>query len=117
MTWERPDLLFLLRGVDHNALVHAVADRLGTAPAAASGDARVVEGDDLGALFGIELASSAPGVSSRRGAPGARAKGKAAKLKPPRTKARRNPGGGKYPGSAAGKSRKTSGGELVGNDR
>jgi len=114
---ERPDLLFLLRGVDHNALVHAVADRLGTAPAAASGDARVVEGDDLGALFGIELASSAPRVAARRGAPGARAKGKAAKLKPPRTKARRNPGAGKYPDSAAGKSRKTSGGELVGNDR
>ena len=88
---ERPDLLFLLRGVDHNALVHAVADRLGTAPAAASGDARVVEGDDLGALFGIELASSAPRVAARRGAPGARAKGKAAKLQPPRTKPRRKP--------------------------
>ena len=30
---ERPDLLFLLPSVDHNDIVHAVADRLGTAPA------------------------------------------------------------------------------------
>ncbi len=103
---ERPDLLFLLRGVDHTDLVHAVADRLGTAPAAPSGGARVVEGDDLGALFGIELASSPPAVAARRGAPGARAKRKAAKPKPTRTKPPQKPG--KRAGAAAGKLRKTS---------
>ena len=105
---ERPDLLFLLRGVDHNDLVHAAADRLGRAPTAPSRATRVVEDDDLGALFGIELASSVPSAAARPGASGARAKGKAVQLKPPRTKPPRTPGAGTSTGSAARKPRKTS---------
>ena len=101
---ERPDLLFLLRDVDHNDLVHAAADRLGTVPAAGSG-ARMVEDEDLGALFGIELASSAPRAVPRRAAG---AKGKAAKPKPPRAKPPRKPDAGKTTGGAVEKRRTTS---------
>jgi hypothetical protein len=56
---ERPELLFLLRGVDPGDLVHAAADRLGAAPGGSGSGARLIEAGDLGALFGIELASSA----------------------------------------------------------
>src|SRR5262245_23930496 len=52
---ERPELLFVLRGVDHNDLVHEAAGRLGRGPSAKSG-ARLIEGEDRSALFGIELA-------------------------------------------------------------
>jgi hypothetical protein len=57
----RPELLFQLRGVDPKDLVHDAADQLasaldGPSPALAGGD-------DLGALFGIDLAASEPVVA------------------------------------------------------
>jgi len=109
---QRPDLLFLLRGVDHNDLVHAAVERLGTAPAAASRGARLVEGGDLAALFGIELASStAPAgvpAASSRGAAGARGKGQARKPEPGRGKPSKAPPAGRRTGRTAGKGEKAS---------
>jgi uncharacterized Zn finger protein len=106
---QRPDLLFLLRGVDHNDLVHAAAARLATAaPAAASGDAGVTEGGDLGALFGIELTASAPPAAARRGALDARAKGEAARAKTARARAAKTRDAGRNAGRAVRKPRKTS---------
>lgn len=53
-----PHLLFLLRGVDHAELVsQAVSD--GNLDRALSGDAGTLAGEDLGAMFGIELDSNA----------------------------------------------------------
>jgi hypothetical protein len=67
---ERPELFFLLRGVNHGDLVHAAADRLGSGPA--RGTAVKLLDEDLGALFGIELASSRSPASGRRPARGAK---------------------------------------------
>jgi len=51
---ERPELLFLLRGVDHEELI--AADAQAAVDRATSGDrARRLEDEDLGALFGIDL--------------------------------------------------------------
>jgi uncharacterized Zn finger protein len=56
----RPELLFVLRGVDAQDLVQQVADALPTGEATPAG----VDGD-LGALFGIELAETDPEPVSR----------------------------------------------------
>jgi uncharacterized Zn finger protein len=54
---ERPELAFELRTVDPAELVaHAAQDRVLTTRAA--GSAKVLEGDDLGALFGLEMADA-----------------------------------------------------------
>jgi uncharacterized Zn finger protein len=105
---ERPELLFLLRGVDPKDLVHAAADRLGTAPAS-TGSAQMIEGDDLGALFGIELASSTRLRAAGRGTPVAGAERNAAKPESPRAKPRGKRGAGKKARSAGRKSCKRSG--------
>lgn len=55
---QEPQLLFLLRGVDHCELVsQAVSD--GNLNAALSGSPDALAGEDLGAMFGIELDSNA----------------------------------------------------------
>lgn len=55
---RRPELLFLLRDVDHNDLVtEAVAE--GNLETALSGSENGLAGEDLGAMFGIELDSAA----------------------------------------------------------
>lgn len=54
----QPELLFALRALDHHALIAAAGDALplgGRAPR----KGRVLEGADLGALFGLELAKVA----------------------------------------------------------
>lgn len=48
---QRPELLFVLRGVDAGDLVHAAGVRAGATPAADG-----IAEDELGALFGIEMA-------------------------------------------------------------
>lgn len=63
---QQPELLFLLRKVDHAALIAAAGTELklgDTAPSAA----RVLDGPDLSALFGIELAE--PAKASARSEP------------------------------------------------
>jgi uncharacterized Zn finger protein len=47
-----PELLFVLRGVDHRELIEQA---IPTAPVGAKGDAPTISTDDLGALFGIEI--------------------------------------------------------------
>jgi hypothetical protein len=101
---ERPELLFLLRGVDPGDLVHAAADRLGAAPAGAGGGARVIADGDLGALFGIELAS----VGRPRGRRPARADRKLSKPEPSRRESAARPAATRKMGKAAAKSRKRS---------
>jgi uncharacterized Zn finger protein len=53
-----PDLLFTLRGVDRSELVSTGADLSITE--AAAGSERVLAGDDLAALFGLELEIATP---------------------------------------------------------
>ena len=53
-----PDLLFTLRGVDRKELVSAGADLSITE--AAAGSERVLAGDDVAALFGLELEIATP---------------------------------------------------------
>lgn len=87
---DEPELLFELRGVDHTDLVTAAAGgkRLGASVEAGAGDARVLEGNDLSAVFGIELddaatpAPDAPAVRARRPRrqPASRRSGKPAPL-------------------------------------
>lgn len=55
-----PELLFVLRGVSSGHLVQAAAREM-TAAAAAQNAATELAGEDLGALFGIELATSDDG--------------------------------------------------------
>ncbi len=98
---ERPELLFLLRGVDHTDLVHEAADRLGRP--VTSSRAHMIEEDDLGALFGIELASTAE-RGAGLAAPAPNAGRKASKAKSPRA-TRASRAGGKKAGSASATSR------------
>ncbi len=63
---ERPELLFLLRGVDHEELISAEAGRVaaGKAAAATAGDTggggRHLASGDLAEVFGIEIAQEPP---------------------------------------------------------
>jgi uncharacterized Zn finger protein len=89
---ERPELLFLLRGVDHLELIGGAAAPPLAASKAASD--RVLAGADLSGLFGIELEEGrrAPPMPPRlRGKPAAATakKKQTAKRKPPARRARR----------------------------
>jgi uncharacterized Zn finger protein len=80
---SRPELLFKLRGVDHNDLISAVdpATALGS-QAKTSGRRRTLDSSALGAVFGIELETDpAPAVSEAKPKPAPKAK-KAAVKKP-----------------------------------
>lgn len=77
----RPELLFKLRGVDHNDLISAVdpATVLGS-PAQASGRRRALDSTALGDVFGIDLeADSAPAGSKTKSKPAPAAKQAAVK--------------------------------------
>lgn len=81
---SRPELLFKLRGVDHNDLISAVdpAIALGS-PAKTSGRRRTLDTTTLGDVFGIELETEpAPVVSEAK--PKAAPKSKKAAVKKPR---------------------------------
>ncbi|WP_005036008.1 SWIM zinc finger family protein [Holophaga foetida] len=72
---EKPELLFLLRGVDPaELLAHAASDMPLGAPAPSD---LVLEGDDLAELFGLEMAEAVPSAKPKaqaRKKPGPRAK-------------------------------------------
>ena len=71
---EQPELLFVLRGVDHEELIGAEAGLAVTTAAAGDGPRRIAE-EDLGEVFGIELSPEAPAgrrTAGRRQAPGAK---------------------------------------------
>jgi uncharacterized Zn finger protein len=56
---ERPELLFLLRGVDHEELVDAHAETAVQA-AVGSGTGRRIAEKDIAAIFGIEVEKALP---------------------------------------------------------
>lgn len=74
---ERPELLFTLRQVAHEELIARAgaglsATAMAKPPAAATGDTRVLAADDLSALFGIEIATTAGGPARSGAKPGRR---------------------------------------------
>jgi uncharacterized Zn finger protein len=52
-----PELLFLLRAVDHKELIEQA---IPTAPVGSKSGATTIDADDLGAIFGIELGDAPP---------------------------------------------------------
>ncbi len=56
---ERPELLFLLRGVDHEELIDAHAEIAVQAVVSGGKGRRIAEGD-LGAIFGVEIDAGTP---------------------------------------------------------
>jgi uncharacterized Zn finger protein len=94
---EKPQLLFVLRGVDENELLANAGQDLALA-SAASGAARLLDDSDVAALFGLEMAESATsdaviptapkrhqrsGTSSGSKTPAAKKASAAKKTKPP----------------------------------
>ncbi|MBN1844647.1 MAG: SWIM zinc finger family protein [Sedimentisphaerales bacterium] len=61
---ERPELLFLLRGVDHEELISAEVD-VATAVQGAKGGRRRIADDALADVFGIEMSEDAIPVKSK----------------------------------------------------
>lgn len=57
---EKPELLFVLRGVDEKELLSRSASQLGTANIDAADKDKVLAGDDLADLFGLEMAEAEP---------------------------------------------------------
>jgi uncharacterized Zn finger protein len=59
---REPQLLFVLRGVDHSELVSEAVSE-GNLDAALSAPAGALAGEDLGAMFGIDLDSNSPAAT------------------------------------------------------
>ena len=68
---QRPELLFKLRGVDHNDLISSAADTSLATSAKPSGRRRTLDSSVLGDVFGIEL-DPQPTAGARRAKKGAR---------------------------------------------
>jgi uncharacterized Zn finger protein len=60
---EQPELLFLLRGVDHEELIDARAEAAVQAVVSGGKGRRIAE-KDLGAIFGVEIDSSGPPIKT-----------------------------------------------------
>jgi uncharacterized Zn finger protein len=75
---EKPELLFVLRKVDHLELIERAAAGHALAPAAASGAKTIAEGD-LADVFGVEIDSASPAASATAMPAAAKGKKKAAK--------------------------------------
>jgi uncharacterized Zn finger protein len=97
---QKPELLFLLRGVDHLELIgEAIAAPL---PAAGSTE-RVLAGADLSGLFGIEVEGSAPLPARRAKAPSHPAKVAARAAKDPARAAKASASSSSPPAAALAK--------------
>ncbi len=57
---EKPELLFVLRGVDEKELLSRSASQLGADSLDAADKDKVISGDDLADLFGLEMAETEP---------------------------------------------------------
>jgi len=57
---ERPELLFVLRGVDHQELIDADAGAVASAAVRRGGQRRQIAENDLGDVFGIDVVPAAP---------------------------------------------------------
>lgn len=99
---EKPELLFLLRHADHNELVSHASSVTALTDGTGAVDAVTLETDDVGGVFGIEIAAEAPTPAAK---PAAKkpprqplaalekpAAGKKAKRKPRRKAANPAPG-------------------------
>jgi uncharacterized Zn finger protein len=83
---EKPELLFVLRQVDHMELIEQAAAGQSLAPAAGSGKKTIAEGD-LAEVFGIEMDTVVPASAAQSSAQGAVAEtgaDKTAKTRPGR---------------------------------
>jgi uncharacterized Zn finger protein len=94
----QPDLLFLLRGVQHDELIDARLDEAVASTTARSNRRRTVAADDLGNVFGIDLEEAAeaepgstrkPPARSRRSTPTKKAARTSQPTAKKKTKARR----------------------------
>ncbi len=94
---ENPELLFLLRGVDHEELISSEAEMVAAATAGKENGRRRIAAGDLERVFGIEMAGEKPaktGKPARRGRP---------------TRGRRKVAGGRGRPSVAGGTQKVRG--------
>ena len=80
---QQPDLLFLLRQVDHTELIHQAAKGSNLQTALGTNQNQALQNEDLGELFGIEIDQPAESRPARSKRP---AKKKAAKTKATKTK-------------------------------
>jgi uncharacterized Zn finger protein len=62
---EQPELLFLLRGVNHEELIHTEADVLATTADGKKTDRRRIAEDDLAEVFGIEMSQPEASVAEK----------------------------------------------------
>ncbi len=63
---EKPELLFLLRGVDHEELISEEADVVTAATAGSKGSRKRIADEDLADVFGIEMSKTAASVRAKR---------------------------------------------------
>jgi len=114
---EKPELLFLLRGVDHEELISTEAGVVAAATAGTKRGGRRIVDDALAEVFGIEMSEDAPPAKakpSRRRKEAAPESKKGSKVAVKRTAKRKAKPGGKAarvkktPASGKGAARKTS---------
>lgn len=99
---ERPQLLFLLRGVDANELITGAGENLALSKAA-PGSAKILDDSDVAALFGIDMAETGGSDS-----PSAANRPKGTKRGTKASKVRRAPGEAKTPAPGQNGSRRAT---------
>ena len=63
---EKPELLFLLRGVDHGELISTEAGAMAAATAGTKGGHKRIADDDLADVFGIEMSENTSPAGAKR---------------------------------------------------
>ncbi len=87
---SKPELLFTLRGVDHEELIAADAEKA-VAAATSRGKSKRLAADNVGAVFGIELEGGPDGSRVPPAAASKKAEPRAAKKAPPQAAKRPKP--------------------------
>jgi uncharacterized Zn finger protein len=85
-----PEMLFLLRGVDHLDLISQAVDRANLDSALTSGKSGPLASEDLSELFGIDIEAASDESQVRPPAAGSARRSKAARSTPKTTKATDN---------------------------